>query len=205
MNENFLIAGNGMRKMFVAQIISLVAAGAVLLVALLALVAGGMGSAGLIVIVGLAAFVAIIVSAIMSLMGLYSAGPAHANFKTAFTVTIINIVVNIIGSFFKEGLLAGLFDVANVVLGFLVVYFVCTAASELLTQKGDDYQADRGTLIWKMYFVCTAIAVVCSILAVIPIIGALAAIVSVISSIVELVASILYLVFLYKASESLLA
>ncbi len=190
MYENYAIAGSGMKKMFTAEVVA-IASVVILLIPILGWIVGLVG---------------MIVGFVLSLTGLYAAGPAHANFKNAFTITIANIVVSIIKGFMGEdSFLGAILGAVSVALGFLVVYFVCTAAAELLNEKGDAYQADRGTLIWKMYFVCAVIAIVCSVLAVIPIIGALAAVVALIASIVELVASILYMIFLYKASQSLLA
>lgn len=189
MYENYKVAGNGMQRMFQGEMIAVIAL-VVMIIPVLGWIIGPIG---------------ILVGGILSLVGLHSAVPAHPNFSNAFNFMIANVVLSFLSGFAGDGALGTLLSLAGSVLGFLVTYFVCIAAAELLSDKGDNEQAERGQFIWKLYLGCAVVAVVCGILAMIPVIGALAAIVLVIAAIVELVASILYLIFLYKASQSLLS
>lgn len=138
-----------------------------------------------------------IVGLVLQLVGMYTAGEVHRGFKTAFTVTIINLVLSFVSAFVP------FMSILTTILGLVEVYLVCQAAADLLREKGDEFQADKGLRVWKMYLVCTVITVVCMVLALIPLLGLIAAVVAVIASIVLLVAGILYIIFLYRAQESL--
>lgn len=189
MYQNYTPAGNGMKQMFLAQIIGIISI-FILFIPILGWIVGMVGA---------------LAGGILSLIGLNTAAQAHPNFRNAFNATIANLVVSILNNFLKEGFLGAVLSMVSSVLSFLVIYFVCTGASELLSSKGDVSQADRGQLIWKLCLGCTAVAVVGGILAVVPIVGALGAIATVVAGIVQLVAQILFIIFLYAGSQSLLS
>lgn len=179
MDSTRAIAGKGLFYVFVGQIVSLFTFIPFL---------GGF--------VGLAALV-------ISIYGFYTMAKADNDYNTAFIVTIVNLVITLIHMFaFKSGAMNLLVTVANTLLSFLVVYYVCTATAALL-QGVDDGLVNRAGLIWKMYLVCTVILIVCQILSYIPIINILAGIAAFLTAIVQLVASILYLIFLWSSQKTL--
>lgn len=94
-------------------------------------------------------------------------------------------------------------SICSGILGLLTVYYVCMAASHLLSAKGDQACADKGGTVWKLYAVCTLVSIVCAVLVLVPIINIAAALLLIIVALVMFVAGILYLVFLYQASQSL--
>ena len=74
------------------------------------------------------------------MVGLFGAGC-----KTAFTITIIRIVVDLIGNFFKTGFMNALFTIASDVLSLLVVYYVCTSVAAAMNQIGAADIAQKGS------------------------------------------------------------
>lgn len=174
MHEQYRLAGKGLFLVFVGQILNIFA---------------------LIPIVGA---ILSVVGLVLTLVGLHSAGQYHPGYKTAFTVSIVSLVISVINIF-----AVGLLGIVTAILSLVIVYYICTATAELLSSKGDGMLAEKGLKIWKMYKNCTIVTVVCLILAFVPILGIIAAIVAFIAAIVLIVAGILYIIFLYKAQASL--
>lgn len=186
--SNFTVAGNGLKKMFLGEIVALI--GVVVT---------------MIPILGIVGSIATIAGAVLILVGLYSARDAHINYQYAFYMAIAGIVMNILGMIFTEGFLNGLVSVGSTAVSFFQLYFICTASSELLNAKGDGYQADRATLIWKINAVCALVSIAAVLVSVIPVINVIAGIAVIVAGIAEIVAAVLYLIFLYKGSQSLLS
>ena len=173
MSEQYALAGRGLKNVFIGQILCILSFFPFV--------------GPILAIIGL----------VLNLVGLNTASQAHPGYKTAFTVAIVSIVVSILSIFLS------FLSIVTTILGLVMVYYICTTSAELLGAKGDAYQAAKGLSVWKLYLGCTVVTVVCLLLAFIPIINIFAAIVSVIAAIVLLVAGILYVIFLYKAQESL--
>lgn len=189
MNENFTLAGKGLKYLFLAQILALVA-----IVAMIVPILGW--------IVGV---VLVIVVAVLQLVGPYTARSTHPNFQNAFYAAIAALVVSLISGFVPdEGFLAGLVSIVEEVVSFAVVYFVCTASEPLLDAKGDGELAQRAVTIWKLYAGCALVSIVCALVSWIPLLNILAAIASVVATIVQLVGYVLLIIFYYKASKFLL-
>ena len=185
MNDDFKTAGSGLRTVFIGELVSIAAIFLVWIpfLGIIAALAGG----------------------IIVLVGLNSAGPAHPGFKNAFYMAVAVVILNVVSAFTGAGFLTGLLNVAVPIVSFLETYFICVASGELLLAKGDDSQADRAALIWKLYAACMLVGIVCTLVAWIPVLNLLAGVVNVVVAIVELVAGILLFIFLYKASQSLLS
>ncbi len=189
MSDNYAVAGKGLKLMFVGTIVG-IAAVVLTIIPFLGVLGGG---------------IAAIAGGLISLYGLYVAMGAQENYKNAMYMQLASIVVSILGSIFVEGLLGGIVDILSAVVSFLITYFVCTASHILLSDKGDSVQADRATLIIKLYAVCTLVNVVGILVSWIPVLNMIAGVIVALTSIVALVASVLLIIFYYKASQSLLA
>lgn len=189
MNERFALAGKGLRFLFLAQILALVTI-VVAFIPVLGWIAG---------------LVLSVVIFVLELYGPYVARSSHPNFQNAFYASIAAVIVGIISAFFQEGFMAGLMDIVSSLVGFCITYFVCTAAGELLAEKGDTEQAARAGLIWKLYAICTVVSILCTLTGWIPVLNILMGVAAIISGIVSLVAYILLIIFYYKASNSLKA
>ncbi len=148
--------------------------------------------------------IAALVGLILTLVGLNTAGRGDSGYQTAFKIAIINLVVGFGGgilSMFASGV-GQLVNVVSSILGFLLVYFICTTTSCLLESR-DGALAARGVTVWKLYAGCTVVLVVCSLVVLIPVLNVIAAAAAVVTAVVQIVAMVLYLIFLYKASDAL--
>lgn len=184
--ENYQNAGAGIKKMFIATL------GTVICTVLV-----------IIPIVNIIAAIGALVFAILSMVGLYGAGKDIEGCKKAFTLTIVNIVVSIVGSFFKTGILNALVSIVGYVLSFLVVYLVCTSVSEVMKQVGAAEVAQKGETVWKINAVCYGVLAVVAILGLLPALSVIAGAAAIIVAIVSLIALVLYMIFLNKSSQAL--
>lgn len=189
MNEKFEKAGKCLGLLFWAHILGLIAT-VVAFVPLLGKIAY---------------IVLLLIACVFQFYGLYVARDSHPNFKNAFYASLVSLIVAFFSSFFQEGFMAGLMQVVTALVSFCITYFICTAAGELLAEKGDTEQAVRAGLIWKLYAGCMAVTILVTILGHIPVLDVIAAVAVVITAVVELVAHILLIMFYYKASNSLKA
>lgn len=183
--SDYELAGGGLKLMFWGEIVTIAAVPAAVLSAILGVIC-------------------VLAGGIMCLVGLSKAGAAHQNFRSAMVMTVAGMVLSVLGNMFSRGFLGGIVTIAASVVSFLVTYYVCTASGMLLESKGDLAQADRAALIWKLFGGCTAVSVLCILVGWIPLLNLLAAVPAVIAGVVSLVASVLYLIFLYRAYQSLL-
>ena len=110
-------AASGLKKMFTAQV------GAIICVVLM-----------MIPFIGVIGLIGVFVFAIMSLIGLNSAGKDIEGCKTAFTLTIVQMVVGVIGNLAGTGVFATVFSVVNDILALLVVRAVCLSVAEVMDQ-----------------------------------------------------------------------
>ena len=181
-------AASGLKKMFTAQV------GSIICVVLM-----------MIPFIGVIGLIGVFAFAIMSLIGLNSAGKDIEGCKTAFTLTIVQMVVGVIGNLAGTGVFATVFSVVNDILALLVVRAVCLSVAEVMDQLNQRVVADKGRSVWKINLGCYVADIVLTILAVIPLLGtAVAAVGGFVTTLLSLVASILYIMFLsssYKALE----
>lgn len=171
-------AGNGIYYLFIGQILGLL---------------------GFIPILGM---VAVLASFVICLYAIYVLSGVSEDYKTAFFITIVNLAVNIIGLFFNHGFISGMLGMANTILSFLSVFYICKATAGILWGV-DQTLVSRAGLIWKLYGLCMVISLICELLMYIPIINILASIITFIIAIVQLVAGILYLIFLWQSQKVL--
>lgn len=175
MSFSYETAGKGLNRMFIGEILCIVGT-------FIPLVGGFLVLAGFIV----------------NLVGLYTAGQADGGYHTAFVLTIVRMIASLFSA------LLPLLSIIGSALSIMITYLVCTTSARLLTEKGDLETAARGLLVWKLYLACMVVSILCVVLALIPALFGLAVAVVLVTLIASLVGGILYLVFLYRASNSLL-
>lgn len=139
---------------------------------------------------------------VLSLYAFYTLSSAGEQYKNAFTLTIIVLVISIVKIFAGDGFLSAILDIATSVINLIVVFYVCNGTADLL--RGiDDGLVNRAGLIWKMYMICTVVMIICEFLVLIPIINIIAGLTAIVILIVQFVASILYLIFLWSSQKVL--
>ena len=122
----------------------------------------------------------------------------------AFTLTIVQMVVSVIGNLAGTGVFATVFSVVNDILALLVVRAVCLSVAEVMDQLNQRVVADKGRSVWKINLGCYVADIVLTILAVIPVLGTVLAVAgSVVTVILSLVAGIMYIMFLSKSYQAL--
>lgn len=186
MIPNLQDAKSGLKKMFIAQV------GSIACIVLM-----------LVPIVSVIAALATLVFLILSILGLYQAGKDIEGCKTAFMLTIANLVVNVLKSIFGSGLALTILTLAQSVIATMIIYFVCTSVSEVMTKIGSSDVAKTGRTVWMINLGCYAASIVISILSLIPLINVIAGIAGYLVSILSLIGSALYMVFLYKSSSAI--
>lgn len=149
---------------------------------------------------------------VLSLVGLNTAGRGDSGYRSAFTVTIINLIVTFVSTLIAvmaiafmpafSGFFIVIVGIASSFLGFLTVYYICSTSAALLGER-DMALSQRAGTVWKLYGGCTVASVVCMLLIMLPFLSTavLSGGIRFFSSLVHLVASVLYLLFLYRASQ----
>lgn len=141
-----------------------------------------------------------IIGFVLNLVALHGASKLENGYHTAFTLSIVGIVVSVISLFAGSGVFGTIVSIVSSVVSLGILYFVITTSCGLLNGKGAADVAKKGETVWKINLVCTIVSVVLSLLS---FISVLAAILSVIVAIVEIVGYILYLIFLWHAQKAL--
>lgn len=177
-------AANGLKKVFMAEIISIIAA-------LLSAIPG----------LGIIGIIGGILCLILSVIGLNEASMDDTGFRTALILNVVNIVISLFTS--GDGTFNAIMSIASSVLSLASLYYVCHSASGLLRNIGQNSIAANGDTVWNINLICTIAAVICGILSIIPLINILAALASIIIVIVEIVAAIMYMIFLNNCSKAL--
>ena len=131
---------------------------------------------------------------IVMLVGLHTAGKADDGYRTAFILTVAGLILSFIP----------LLSLIVNILSIITTYLVCTTTARLLTEKGDLETAAKGLFVWKLYAACLVVSLVCALLLFVPIINVAALLLEIATAIASLVGGILYLMFLYRASDSLM-
>lgn len=184
---NLQNAGAGLRKMFIASL-------GVVICTILAFIP----------FVNILAAIAVIVFMILSMVGLFQAGNDIEGCRTAFILTLVNIILNILKAGLKSSIMHMIVETAGYIVSFMVIYLVCTSVSEVLNRIGAINVAQMGETTWKINAACNVGLVLIAILALIPILGWIASILGVIVIVVlSLIGEILYMIFLYKSSQIL--
>lgn len=178
--RNYPSAAGGIKLLFIAEIVTII--GAVL------------------VLVPVVGIVLLIIGMALVPVGLYRASADDEGYKTAFIISIVNLVVGVVGVFVGDGVFGSILDIVSSILNLAVVYYVVNTTGNLAHSMGNDELPAKGHTVWMLYLICTVASVIIALLSFIPLLGAALAIVLLI---VQLVAYILYLVFLSMASKAL--
>lgn len=180
-------AASGLKKMFVAEI------GAIICTII-----------AIIPILGILGTIGTLVFLIISLIGLNSAGKDIEGCKTAFTLTIVQLIVSVIAGLFGSGFFGIILRIVNDILALLIVRAVCLSVAEVMEMQRHPEIAGKGRTVWKINIVCYVIAIIFSVVSLIPLLGiVIAAIGGLITAILSLVASIMYMIFLNNSYKAL--
>ena len=210
-------AHEGVKKIYTAELLAILASVCVVAVAIsgvVALAAGGVQSAvaagGAIIgagIFGIAAGVLAIISFILSLVGINRASRDEDAFKKALYAAVAGIVISVIGTFTKDGsLLNGLFSTLNGVCNLLVTFMVCQGVVNLAEKLENAAVSEKGRSVQKLLLTVWIIVIVVRLIVAVmggAAAGIFAGILSIVAGVIAIAAYFLYLGLLGRAKKML--
>ena len=208
-------AFEGIKKVFLAQILALIGSGCSIIGSVtgaLGLVAGstatGVGG-GLFVLAGV---VLSLLSLIFNLIGLSRASKDEETFKKAFFVSLVSLILSVILSIFSiagigGSVLSGLSNIITTVLGIILIAHIIKGIWSLAQKMGRNDVADKGQRLLSFLWAAYGVTIFCYVMmllfsssaGVLSVIGIL----SFVSGIAMIVGYILYLVHLNRAKNML--
>lgn len=201
----------GVKKIYNAEIMAIVAAVLMVLGALFALL--GIASEGIgIALVGgvfvIIAGILLIIAAIINIVGVSRASKDEGAFKNALIALCVGIIANIVvSSAGQNSFLGGLGSFVNKVAEFLATYFVCTGVINLADRFGDYAVKEKGEKYRKILMCVFGLSAVLSLLSAIFANGGgmtgVLGVLTLLSAIISAVAYVIYLGMLKKARDML--
>lgn len=175
-------AHNGVKKIFTAEILSLIGTVVLVVAAILALAAGGMISTGAadqaveqttgIVagagLFGLVGGILMIVAFILNLVGIISAKKDEGSFSTALTFTIVGIAASLLAGLFANN--AMMSDLAQIITNFaqmMVAYYVVQGIANLAVRLHNPAMVERGNQVRMYLMIAYCIPIVVNFLSMI--------------------------------------
>lgn len=186
---NLANAGAGLKKMYMASV------GALICVVL-----------AFIPVVNILAAVGALVFMVMSMIGLHQTGNDIEGCRTAFTLTIVNIIISVVGAFFHSGIMHIIVVIAGYLISAMVTYLVCNSVGEVMNRIGAMEAARKGETAWKINAVCYVLLTVIAVAQSLPVFGFLTSLIgSLIVLVLSVIASVFYMLFLGQSSHALSA
>lgn len=210
-------AAKGVKRIFTAEILALIAAIASVIAIILALVMAGaaeanaegaaVASLGGTAIFGIGAGVLMIIAFIMQIVGISNASKDEDSFKTAMACLLIGIAAALVGSIFSSNeVVVSIAELVSKLMSLFVTIFIISGIIKLADRLNDGVVSAKGTNLLKLITVIYALSLIASLIVVI--LGGYTA--SVVAGIIALIAGILqiiqyfvYLSYLSKAKKML--
>lgn len=218
---SFPNALEGIKKIYRAEILGLLAEVFAVIAALLGLIglvlaaAGGEGSAaagflgaGTLLIISA---VLAIISFILNIIGLNKAKVDEENFKFALYVVIFGIIGSIVLGFAdSDSILHDLGDIISDISSFLITFFVCTGIINLADKLGNKIMKEKGINARKMLLAVWILGIILAIVSTVfdlagksDAVAIFGAVIALAAGIIQIIAYILYLKLLSKARTML--
>ena len=210
-------AASGVKKLFTAQILGLIASVATIigLIFLIFTAAaadanaqGGAVAAGLgtIILMGASA-VLILIGSIMTLVGIIQASKDEGAFKTALIAIIVSLVAAVIaGIFSSNGLVQSICQIIQNVMSLAVTLFVINGVTNLAEKLNNTEVWSKGRNLLKVIVCIYALSLIASFISLIfggIFVSMTAAILSLIAAILNVISYFLYLSLLNKGKKML--
>lgn len=210
-------AASGVKKLFTAQILGLIASVATIigLIFLIFTAAaadanaqGGAVAAGLgtIILMGASA-VLILIGSIMTLVGIIQASKDEGAFKTALIAIIVNLVAAVIaGIFSSNGLVQSICQIIQNVMNLAVTLFVINGVTNLAEKMNNTEVWSKGRNLLKVIVCIYALSLIASFISLIfggIFMSVTAAILALIAAVLDVISYFLYLSLLNKGKKML--
>lgn len=210
-------AASGVKKLFTAQILGLIASVATIigLIFLIFTAAaadanaqGGAVAAGLgtIILMGASA-VLILIGSIMTLVGIIQASRDEGAFKTALIAIIVSLVAAVIaGIFSSNGLVQSICQIIQNVMNLAVTLFVINGVTNLAEKMNNTEVWSKGRNLLKVIVCIYALSLIASFISLIfggIFMSVTAAILALIAAVLDVISYFLYLSLLNKGKKML--
>lgn len=211
-------AASGVKKLFTAEILSLISTLAMIIAVCLAVVAAAGSNAqnvtsgtiaagmGTIILMAAAAVLAII-AGILALIGLINASKDEIAFKTALIATIISLVAAVImGIFSRYSVVQSICQCIQNIMSVVVTVFVIQGIINLAGRLKEREVAAKGKTLMTILIVIFALAFVASLISAIfggALASTIAGIIALVALVLDLIGYIIYLTLLAKAKKML--
>lgn len=210
-------AASGVKKLFTAQILGLIASVATIigLIFLIFTAAaadanaqGGAVAAGLgtIILMGASA-VLILIGSIMTLVGIIQASKDEGAFKTALIAIIVSLVAAVIaGIFSSNGLVQSICQIIQNVMNLAVTLFVINGVTNLAEKMNNTEVWSKGRNLLKVIVCIYALSLIASFISLIfggIFMSVTAAILALIAAVLDVISYFLYLSLLNKGKKML--
>lgn len=205
--EELILAGQKLRtvwKGYLVTLVTLLVTIVVLIAALMGMAANpfaGGGTAVVLLILLIISLICLIVGGVMTLVGLYGLRPLEPEYRTAFLLSIINVVLGLIGDNLGENI-SSVVDVARNVLSLVVIWLIIQATQRLMSQIAREDLVELGGQVWKITLACTVLEVVMAMLAFTEVFF-LAGIALVVVLVAGIAVQCVFLSYLNKAAQAL--
>lgn len=213
----FTNAFEGVKKIFAAEILALIASvcGTIALaLPVVALVAaanqsggGTAASLGGLVVVGIATVVLSIIAFIFKLIGVNKASKDEPAFKIAFYMILAGIVVSVLtGIFSSNSTVSSIMSAIGEIVNLAVTVYIIQGIKNLAQRLGDDKMVKSGDTLFKYIIAIYILVIIAQIVIMILQNGAavvVALVIIAISGILEIIQYILYIRYLAKAKKML--
>ena len=206
-------AFKGVKKLYTAQILSLIATIALLITAFAALfmvgaaeaeeLGIGAASLGVAALFGLAAAVLAIIALIMKIIGLNAGAKDEPLFKTALSFAVAGIVVNALNAVLTSEIIQRIASTFAPVAEVLLIYYVVSAIRSLADKLGDSDMVQRAKGVITIVYVTFCVGILAQVLGQFVLTGKVADVVEIVGYVLEIVEFVVYLSYLAKAKKML--
>ena len=213
-------AHNGVKKIFTAEILSLIAAVALIVASIVSIIgakaigtaqtesakAAAFGVAGGLAVFGIASSVLMVIAYILTLVGIISAMKDEASFKTALIFAVIGLVAAGVASVFSTGVTGSIMQIVSNVANLMVTLYVVQGIVNLAAKLNDGDMVARGNKARWILTIAYCLPIIASLVASILAInkaGVAAAVIGLITALLTLVAYFIYLAYLSAAKKML--
>jgi uncharacterized protein with PQ loop repeat len=212
-------AAAGVKKIFTAEILSLIAGFATVLASIGGLLAvaaataadsdsdaaaaAGLAGAGVFAIFGIAAAILLVIAFILQLVGINKAKADEPAFKTALIFIFVGIAATLVGGFINNDTVKTIFDIISSVASLCVTLYIIQGIKNLADRLNDGAVSAKGNKIFMLIAIMYAIKLLASIIALFA--PTVAGILGLVAAIVGIVQYIIFLTYLSQAKKMLAA
>lgn len=210
-------AAKGVKKLFTAEVLTLIASIATIIGIILLIVTGaaaqansegGAAAAGIGTIVLMAASAVLaLIAAIMSLVGIIQAAKDEGAFKTALFAVVISVIAAIVSAIFSSnGTVQSICQIVQNIMSIAVTVFVISGVCNLADKLNNDEVAQKGRNILKIIVCVYALALIATIISLVfggTFASVTAAIIALVAAILNVIGYFLYLSLLSKGKNML--